>query len=99
MTDKVIIIREGLLAYPNFPPASSRPSVFLAVERKRRREGHGDGLSHGARVELCIDIESKRCQRVSRRACQTGDAIVFLRIDPGDGEGVFEEKRIGHGCG
>ena len=78
MTDIVVVIRQRLLAYADFPPAGLRPGILLAVQRERRREGHGDGLPYRTRVKFCVDIEGECGERVRGRACQTRHTVVFL---------------------
>ena len=53
-------------------------------------------ITHGARVELRIDVEGHEGFAVRAGARDAGDTVVFLSVDGGEGEGLFEELGVGH---
>ena len=93
----VIVVREGLFAGADIPPA--RASVLLAVQRQGRGQRQRERLAHGAWVELRVHIEGECDGCIGGIAGQTRHPVVLLGIDRSDCEGVFEQKRIGHGEG
>ena len=95
MANVVVVVREGLFARADIPPA--RASVLLAVQRQGRGQRQRERLAHGTRVELRVHIEGECDGCIGGIASQTRHPVVLLGIDRGDCEGVFEQKRIGHG--
>lgn len=96
MTDVIILIRHARLPLPDVPPPF--PVVLAAVERERRREQQLQPVADGAGEELRVDVEGERGVAVLRVRGQPGDAVVLLRVDGGEGEGVGEEVRVAHCC-
>lgn len=94
MANVIVVIGKSLLAHADLSPA--RTGILLAVERQSRGQRHGERLANGAWVELGVHIEGESDGSVARGTSQTRDAIVFLSVDAGDGERVFEEEWVGH---
>lgn len=97
MTDVIILIRHARLPLPDVPPPF--PVVLAAVERERRREQQLQPVADGAGEELRVDVQGERGVAVLRVRGEPGDAVVLLRVDGGEGEGVGEEVRVAHGFG
>lgn len=99
MTDVVIIICQSLLSDSNVSPTTLADSVIFSVKRQRRCERKRQGFPNGTRVKFSVDIEREGGKRIRRSAAQARNAVILLRIDRGDREGVFEELGIRHGYG
>ena len=90
VADIIVVISQSLLAHSDLSPAL-RTGVVLAIQRKRRGQSHVQRLVNNARVKLGVDIESEVRKGVGRVAAQTRNTVIFLGVDRGDREGVFEE--------
>ena len=99
MAHVIILVRHARLpaAAPEVPPPF--PVVLAAVERERRREQDLQPVADGAGEELRVDVEGEGGVAVLRVRGQAGDAVVFGRVDGGEGEGVGEEVGVAHGLG
>ena len=93
----IIQIRQRRLPTPlQISPA---PLVLCAVQVQRAGEHELDGVADGDRVEFCVDVEGELGVLGDARAGEAGDAVVFLGVEGGDGEGFLVELRIGHVSG
>lgn len=98
MTNIIILIRHTRpFAPPDVPPPLAAVVVLAAVERERRREQQLQPVADGAGEELRVDVERERRVAVLRVRGQAGDAVVFLGVDGGEGEGGGEEVGVAHG--
>lgn len=97
MTDIIILIRHTRLPPPYIPPPLA--VVLAAIEGKRRCEQNLQTVADGAGEELGVDVEGDGGVAVFGVGGEAGDAVVFLRVDGGEGEGVGEEVGVAHGGG
>lgn len=95
MAHIVVFVRHARLPPPYVPPAL--PVVLAAVERKRRSEQDLQAVADGAGEELGVDVERDGGVAVFGVGAEAGDAVVLLRVDGGEGEGVGEEVGVAHG--
>lgn len=94
MANIVVLIRK---THADVLPARSarrRDRIAFAVQRQRRGQAHREGLAHVARIQLRVHIKGERRLVVSRCTADSRHAVIFLVVDGGDGESVFEELRI-----
>jgi len=80
------------------PPLRISPFLFTPIQRQRRRQNHMYPIAHRARVQFGVDIDVHTCVGGEGGAREAGDAVVFLGVDGGEGEGFFEEEGVCH-CG
>ena len=97
MADVIVLVRHAGLAPADIPPPLA--VVLAAVERERRREQDLQPVADGAGEELRVDVEGEGGVAVFGVGGEAGDAVVFLRVDGGEGEGVGEEVGVAHGLG
>ena len=95
MTHVIVLVGHAGLPPPDIPPPLA--VVLAAVERERRREQDLQAVADGAGEELGVDVEGDGRVAVFRVRGEPGDAVVFLRVDGREGEGVGEEVRVAHG--
>lgn len=94
MAHVIILVRHARLPPPDIPPPLA--VVLAAVERERRREQDLEAVADGAGEELRVDVEGERGVAVFGVRREAGHAVVLLRVDRGQGEGVGEEVRVAH---
>lgn len=97
MAHVIILVRHARLPPPDIPPPLA--VVLAAVERERRREQDLEAVADGAGEELGVDVEGERGVAVFGVRGEAGHAVVLLRVDRGQGEGVGEEVRVAHSLG
>ena len=97
MAHIIVLVRHAGLAPADVPPPLA--VVFAAVERERRREQDLQPVAEVAGEELRVDVEGEGGVAVFGVGREAGDAVVFLRVDGGEGEGVGEEVGVAHGLG
>ncbi len=95
MAHIIVLVRKARLPAREIPPPLA---VILApVQRQRGREQDLQAVADGAGEELRVDVEGEGGVAVFRVGGEAGDAVVFLVVDGGEGEGIGEEVRVAHG--
>ena len=57
-----------------------------------------DALANVAGVQLGVDVESQEGGGIFASRGDARDAVVFLGVEGGEGEGVLVELGVTHGC-
>lgn len=79
------------------PPHGIVVALGTAVQRQCRCQYQAQGLTSFDREQLVVDVERHGDLAIGRGAEDAGYAIVFLIVDGGDGERLFEDLGVGHG--
>lgn len=95
MAHVIVFVRHARLPPAYIPPPLA--VIFAAVEGKRGREQDLQAVADGAGEELGVDVEGQGGVAVFGVGGEAGDAVVLLRVDGGEGEGVGEEVGVAHG--
>lgn len=90
----IVIVGQGLLAIADISPAVA--GILLAVEGQGRGKCQRQSLADFAWVELGVHVKGESEGGIGRVTGQTGHTVIFLGVDRGDSEGIFEEERVGH---
>jgi hypothetical protein len=79
--------------------ADAAPTCLLlcAVEAQGGGQDHLDLLAGVAGKQLVVDVEGHGERVVGRGAEDARHAVVALVVDLGQGEGLLEDLRVGHG--
>lgn len=93
----VVHVCEGLLVALLHIPPSRLCIVLDAVQTDGVGQEDVEGLAALDGEQLGVDVEDEVDRVVLGDALEARNAVVLVRVDVVDGEGIFEDLCVGHG--